>query len=285
MANLGEWTFRVVVPRGGGECLEYEVDADPQDTGLKLKQRIEKICGIPPDDMELFAKNSESKECKQKWLSDDESLQKQEVIDGAQIAVGVHGMRGSSEPVVDPESGDLADDAVQASINTKGDSSYYFAHARKSDLTEDQRIVSGGAPQKIAEGETQALSTAEPLPPSAAIFDDFEVESGRPRKAIKNYAWGDEKEVIKIYISKESEPESIKAASDGKEGQVEVKWLPKALRLTVHGQQLDHVLLLEHIYYEIVPEECSFRVSLNKRISLTLKKKEAFTWLKLLKPE
>lgn len=264
--------------------MEYEVNADPQDTGLKFKQRIEKICGIPSDDMELFCRNSESKECKQKWLSEDASLQDQEVIDGAQIAVGVHGMRGSSEPIEDPETGEVPDDHVQTSINTKGDTSYYFAHARKSELSEEQRIVSGGTPQKIAEGEAQALSTAEPLPPSSAIFDDGE-DTDRPRKAIKNYAWGDEKEVMKIYISKESEPEAIQAAGDGKDGQVEVKFLPKALRLTVHGKQLDHVLLLERIYYEIVPEECSFRVSLNKRMSLTLKKKETFTWLKLLKPE
>merc|ERR1711990_1108620 len=99
------------------------------------------------------------------------------------------------------------------------------------------------------------------------------------------YAWGDEKEVVKIYISKESEPEVVQAVEDGKNGQTEVKFLEKALRLIVHGKQLDHVLLLEKIYYEIVPEECSFRVSRDKRISLTLKKKEAFTWLKLLRPE
>merc|ERR1719174_1878916 len=105
----------------------------------------------------------------------------------------------------------------------------------------------------------------------------------RPRKAIKNYAWGDEKEAIKIYVSRESEPDVIQAVGNGKDGQLKVKWLPKALRLTVHGKQLDYVLLLDRIYYEIIPEECSFKVSPNKRISLTLKKKEAFTWLKLLK--
>merc|ERR1711933_326274 len=90
---------------------------------------------------------------------------------------------------------------------------------------------------------------------------------------------------IKIYISKEGEPEAVQAAGDGKNGQVEVKYLPRALRLTVHGPQLDNVFLLDRLYYEIIPEESTFRVSLNKRITLTLKKKESFTWLKLLKPE
>lgn len=284
MADLGEWTLRVVVPQGGGECMEYEVYADPQDTGERLKQRIEKICGIPPDDMELFARNSESTECKQKWLNEEESLQQQEVIDGAQISVGVHGMQGNTDPLEDPETGETCNDHVQTSINSKGDTSYYFAHARKSELSEEQRIVSGGSPQKIAGGEDQVLSISEPANPSSAMFDDYE-DTGRPRKPIKNYAWGDEKEVIKIYISKDAEPEAVQAAEDGKNGKVEVKWLPKGLRLVVRGKQLDHVLLLERVYYEIVPEECRFRVSPDKRITLTLKKKEAFTWLKLLKPD
>lgn len=286
MADLGEWTFTVIVPSGGGECREFEVDADPTDRVSKFKQRIEKKTSIPADDMELFCQNTESSDCKQKWLSDDSTLQEQEVVEGAQIFVGVHGMRSSAPAEVDPETGEAeAGDHVQSSINSKGDTSYYFAHARKGELSEEQRIVSGGSPQKIAECEARSLDTAEPPPLASAMFDDGTEAPGRPIKTIKNYAWGDEKHVIKIYISKESESEAVQAAGSGKDGQVEVKWLPKALRLTVHGEQFDFVLILENIYYDIVPEECSFRVSLNKRISLSLKKKEEFTWLKLLRPE
>jgi len=282
LGNIAEWTLKVIIPSGSGQCLEHEVNADPKDSGLKLKQRIEKICGIPTDDMELFARG-DGEGCKQKWLAEDASLQEQEVVDGGQVAVGVHGMRSSSAPE-DSETGELATDPVQISMNTKGDTSYYFAHSTKCELSDEQRIVSGGEPLKIADGVGQALSVVDPVPLSAALFDDH-MDPARPRKSIKNYAWGDEKEVIKIYISKELEPEAIQAAGDGRDGQVEVKWLPKAFKLTVHGKQLDHVLILDRLYYEIVPEECSFRVSLDKRISLTLKKQEAFTWLKLLKPE
>jgi len=285
MADLGEWTLTVILPQGDGACMEYAMKANPKDTCAQLKQKIEKICGIPPDDMELFARNGEGKECKQKWLSEESTLQEQEVVDGAQIAVGVHGMRGgnNSEPVVDPETGEVAD-AVQASINNKGDTSYYFAHSKKCELSEEQRIVSGGSPLKISEGYGQALSEVDRPPAAEYMFEDEEAP-GRPRKAIKNYAWGDEKEVVKIYISQDSEPDAIEAASDAKDGQVEVKFLEKALRLIVHGEKLDHVLLLENIYYETIPADNKFRVSPNKRITLSLKKKEPFTWLKLLKPE
>lgn len=235
----------------------------------------------------FFCKNNDSEECKQKWLNEEQTLEAQEVVDGAMITVGVHGLRTNDDEVeVDPETGEpVASDAVQNSMNTKGDSSYYFAHNRKSDLTEEQRIVSGGAPQKIAEGEAQAIPTLEPPPPSASLFDDEVEEPGRPRKAILNYAWGDEKEVVKIYISKEGEPEAVEIAGDGKSGQCEAKFLPKALRLIVHGPQLDLCFLIDRLYYEIIPEESSIRVSRDKRITITLKKKESFTWLKLIKPE
>jgi len=286
MPGIVEWTLTVIVPSGGGDCNEYQIECDPKDTGEKLKRRIEKACGVPPDDMELFCKNNDE-DAKQKWLNEESTLEAMEVADGAVITVGVHGMKGSDDPVdLDPETGEpVPGDHVQDSINRKGDASYYHAHGRKSELTEEQRIVSGGAPQMLAQGEGQALPTTEPVPYTVAMFDETGEESERPRRAMKNYAWGDEKEFVKIYISKEGEPEALTDAGDGKNGQVEVKWLPKALRLKIHGAQLDHVFLVDKIYYEIVPEECKWRVSENKRITLSLKKKENFTWLKLIKPD
>ncbi|CAE8711787.1 unnamed protein product, partial [Polarella glacialis] len=107
----------------------------------------------------------------------------------------------------------------------------------------------------------------------------------RPERPILNYAWGDEAEVVKIYISQDSEPDAVAAARAGKSGEAEVRWKPRSLKLRIHGEKLDFVLDLDPIYYEIVPEESKFRVSENKRVTLTLKKKESFTWLKLLKPE
>ena len=39
--------------------MEFEVGVLPKETAEKLKKKIEKLCGIPADDLELFCKNSE----------------------------------------------------------------------------------------------------------------------------------------------------------------------------------------------------------------------------------
>mmetsp|Transcript_158898 Transcript_158898/g.281682 ORF Transcript_158898/g.281682 Transcript_158898/m.281682 type:complete len:288 (-) Transcript_158898:68-931(-) len=286
MADLGLWTITAIVPRGGGECREYEIGVDPEDTCTKVKSKIEKVCGVPPDDMELFYK-TEGPEGKNKWLKEGETLAEQEVVDGAVITVGVHGLK-SDAPLQDPETGEVPDDAVGSSLATRGDTSYYHAHrgrAQDSRVTEEQRIVSGGAPQMLAEGEAEALSSAEKRPMSMLLFEDDSSEAGRARRAMKNYSWGDEKEFIKIYISKDGEPDAIAAAGDGKSEQVEVKFRTRALNVTVHDKLHDWVLQFDNIYYEIIPEESKWRVSKDKRITVSLRKKENFTWLKLLKPD
>jgi len=275
-AELG---LLVIVPAGGGDCREFDLFASSQDTGEKLKKKIEKACGIPADDMELFVKNA-APDAKQAWVVEDQSLQDQHILDSAIITVGVHGMRGQTSFAAVEEDGEIPRDAVQNSIYAKGDSSYYFAHTRKSDVPEEHRIVSGGAPQKLAESQT----LPEPISGHRQLRME-EDETQRPERHISNYAWGDEKEVVKIYISADSEPEIVGLAKDGKSGEVQVKWESKRLKLRVHAEKLDYVLELERLYYEIMPGDCKFRVSPNKRITLTLKKKDAHTWLKLLKPD
>jgi len=281
LPGFEELSLWIVVPKGGGECREFELTADPKETVEKLKKRIEKICGIPADDLELFAKNTDDEASKQKWLTEDKALEVQEVRDGAVITVGVHGMKGDIVDL-DPETGELPTDAVNTSICSRGDSSYYHAHRRKADLPEEHRIVSGGAPQKL--GESSEL-LPEPKAPGKAIVTEEGEEPGRSERPISNYAWGDEKDTVKIYISAESEPKAIASAGDGKAGEVEVDWQPRSVKLRVRAEKFDWVLELGRIYYEIVPEESKFRVSKGKRVTLTLKKKEQFTWLKLLKPE
>ncbi|CAJ1343170.1 unnamed protein product [Effrenium voratum] len=242
----GDLTLWAIIPTGG-ECREVELTARPQDTGVDLKKMIEKAVNIPVDDMEIFVKNPSGS--KQKWLRDDATLESEEIEDSAVLTVGVHGTGGRQTAVVSDD--ELPQDAVQNSIAVKGDSSYYFAHSRKMDVPEEHRIVSGGAPQRL--GEAEALKE-----PVRQVLEGEEPQ--RPERAILNYAWGDEKEAVKLYVSAEAEPEALGAAQD---------W----------------VLDLDRLYYEIIPEECKFRVSENKRITLTLKKKEAYAWLKLLKPD
>lgn len=241
---------------------------------MDIKKKIEQACNIPVDDMELFIKNP-SEGSTNKWLKDDASLESEQIEDCAVITVGVHGT-GSGQSHVDED--ELPQTAVENSIAAKGDTSYYFAHSRKMDVPEEHRIVSGGSPQKL--GEVEALS--EPVPKKTLASDD---QPSRPERAILNYAWGDEQAAVKVYISADAEPEALAAAGDGNAGEVEVSFQPKALKLRVHAEKLDWVLELDPLYYEILPEECKFRVSASKRITLTIKKKEAYTWLKLLKPD
>lgn len=271
-------TLQAIVPAGGGTCQEVELKASRKDTCAKLKKDLEKAFNIPVDDMEIFFQNAEEGS-RQKWLRDDVVLEAEDVRDGAILTVGVHGVAGGGhQNHVEDE--DLPEDAVQNSIAVKGETSYYFAHSRKADVPEEHRIVSGGEPQKLC--ETEALK--EPMSSMRKIRAE---EEGllRPERAILNYAWGDEKEVVKIYVSADGEPLALAAAKDGKSDEVEVSWRSRAATLRIHAEKLDWVLDLDRLYYEIVPEECKFRVSENKRITLTLKKKEAYAWLKLLKPD
>jgi len=280
MAGFEELSLIAIVPRGTGECMEYQISADPNDSGEKLKKRIEKICGVPPDDMELFLKNQDVQDAKQKWLNEEGTLKEQEVRDGAIITVGIHGLKGNMD--IDVENAEIPDDHVQRSIYAKGESSYYFAHARKGDLDDEQRIVSGGPPAKLMETEAMKGDARVPL---SKLMDEEDDTPARPMRPIRNYSWGDEKENIKIYISEDNEQDVLKAAGDGKQGQVDVKFGPKYVRVRVHGPLHDFQLEMDRIYYEIIPEQSKWRVSQNKRITLTLKKKEIMTWLKLLKPE
>lgn len=277
-------TLLVVVPKGGGDCHEIELTADPKDSVEKLKRRIESTCGIPADDLELFAKNTDAEGCKQCWLAEGKTLEAQDVRDRCVITVGVHGMKGGSFEADDAEA-DSAADAVRSSICRKGDASYYHAHRRKGDeLPEEMRIAAGGPPRKMGE-------SSEPLPEPVApgklpmAREDGSLGESRPERRILSYAWGDEKDCVKVYVSAEQDPEAVAAAGDGKSGEVEVTWAARSLKLRIHTDKFDWVLELERIYYEIVPDECRFRVSQGKRVTLSLKKKESFTWLKLLKPE
>ena len=256
-------TLYAIVPSGGGQCKELEITADRKEHGMDVKKKIEKLCNVPVEDMEIFVTRDGS----QKWLRDDDTLEG--IEDSAVLTVGVHGTGGGQNTE------ELPDTAVENSIAAKGENSYYFAHAKTAEVPEEHRIVSGGSPKKLAEGE--------PLPEPISAMKLGEQQ--RPERAILNYAWGDEKEAVKIYVSAEAEAQALEAAGDGKSDQVKVSYSPRACELRIHAEKLDWVLDLTPLYYEIVPEECKFRVSQSKRITLTLKKKEAYTWLKLLKPD
>ena len=266
MSDPAPITLNAIVPSGGGQCKELELTADRKENGMDVTRKIEKLSNVPAEDMEIFVTRDGS----QKWLRDDDTLEG--IEDSAVLTVGVHGTSGGQN-YTDEE---LPDTAVENSIAAKGENSYYFAHSRKADVPEEHRIVSGGSPQKLGEG----AALAEPISAMKLASDQV-----RPERAILNYAWGDEKDSVKIYVSAEAEPQALEAAGDGKADQVKVSFSPRSCELRIHAEKLDWVLDLNPLYYEIAPDECKFRVSQSKRITLTLKKKEAYTWLKLLKPD
>mmetsp|Transcript_2346 Transcript_2346/g.4953 ORF Transcript_2346/g.4953 Transcript_2346/m.4953 type:complete len:284 (-) Transcript_2346:244-1095(-) len=269
-----------VVPRASGECEEFQLEIAKTELAEKLKQQIEKLTSIPADDQELFCKSPDKEHS---WLHDDRTLMEQNVLDGSTLTVGVHGSLGS-RVALDADADDDGD-AVQSSMERHGEASYYFAHTRKYELPEEKRIVSGGDPQKLQED----LNAPAPTPPDildvgAMVFDE-DFAPKRAERHMRSYSWGDERDFVKIYITKDNEPEAIEAAGDGKNGTVEVIFKEKKFKLMVHAPEKDFVLLLDRIYYEIVPQESTFKVSSSKRITISLKKKEKTTWLKLLKPE
>merc|ERR1711924_339213 len=152
-------------------------------------------------------------------MGGDVTLAQQDVKNGAIITVGVHGHMGTGNLMPD-DSGEVPDDAVQNSIYTKGDSSYYHAHARKGELTEEQRIVSGGEPAKLSESAVPTLEMKPSMARSVLSSEEAFI-SDRPEVPIRNYSWGDEREFVKIYVSKDNEPEAVTAAEDGKDNKVE----------------------------------------------------------------
>mmetsp|Transcript_20061 Transcript_20061/g.36253 ORF Transcript_20061/g.36253 Transcript_20061/m.36253 type:complete len:287 (-) Transcript_20061:103-963(-) len=272
-----------IVPRSGGHCEEYEIQVSKHAPAEKLKQEIEKLTSIPADDQELFCKANLETGTKNAWLDDNQTLSEQSVLSGSIVTVGVHGRIGATR--VEAETEDGSNDAVQSSMDRHGDASYYFAHSQKYELPEEQRIVAGGVPQKLGEDPSAAPPTPPDILNAGGLVLDEDFAPKRAERHMRNYSWGDERDFVKVYVSKDSEEEAITAAGDGKNGVVEVIFKERKFKLIVHAAEKDYVLLLERVYYEILPEESTFKVSANKRITISMKKKEKTTWLKLLKPE
>merc|ERR1740123_2286970 len=80
------------------------------------------------------------------------------------------------------------------------------------------------------------------------------VEEVRPAQAIQDFAWADEGAFVCIYIDIEQEPEAIKAAGDGKAGQVHVDFQKRSFTLLIVGASTNFALIKSELHAEIVPE-------------------------------
>ncbi|GAB5033877.1 calcyclin binding [Nannochloropsis oceanica] len=144
--------------------------------------------------------------------------------------------------------------ALHESIKRKGINSYYYAHSKQNHAPDwDGRE----APRLMSK---QAL----------------EVGVGREPESIRSYAWSDENEKIKIYVTMEG------ADALGDEA-ITLEWNELSLILTVQfPDSKTHLFLIKRLYDEI--DDASFRVKKDK-IILNLKKKEGKTaaWFDLKK--
>ena len=163
-----------------------------------------------------------------------------------------------------------AESKLRNSIDTYGSNSYYYAHKKSKEfvipagaiVVEGPGIITGGTPVKIGEGE--------PLQASLS----------RVRRRVEKYAWCDEGDKVRLYVDDPNilplivdSQEAVSCAFDRQSMSLEVTESPGVLLA------LDIAELCE----EIDPSECQYRVSLGKRITVTLKKKEDKKWFSLKK--
>ena len=163
-----------------------------------------------------------------------------------------------------------ADSKLRNSIETYGSNSYYYAHQKSKEfvvpsdaiVVEGPGIITGGAPVKISEGT--------PLQSSPS----------RIRKRIEKYAWCDEGDKVRIYID---DSNILPLISESQEA-VSCSFDKQSMNLEViESSSALFALDIQELNEEIDPLESQYRVSLGKRITVTLKKKDDKKWYSLKK--
>jgi hypothetical protein len=162
------------------------------------------------------------------------------------------------------------DSKLRNSIETYGSNSYYYAHKKSKEfvvpadaiVVEGPGIITGGAPVKLSEGT--------PLQPSPSKI----------RKRVDKYAWCDEGDKVRIYID---DPNILPLITDSQEA-VACSFDRQSMTLEVtESSSVVFVLEIQELAEEIDPSESQYRVSLGKRITVTLKKKDDKKWYSLKK--
>lgn len=159
------------------------------------------------------------------------------------------------------------DSALRQNIASKGQNAYYFAHNREFVVPADAKVVSG--PGLVIGGAPTLISSSSP-PPEAAVAKT-EAASSRTQW-IRDFSWADSGvSKAKVYVEL---PKGSLSTSD----QVRVDFKADGLEcIALNGST--YRCKVEPLAAEIVPEECSYRVNLEKsRVTLTLKKKRSSAW-------
>jgi hypothetical protein len=155
-----------------------------------------------------------------------------------------------------------ADSKLFNSIDTYGSNSYYYAHSKSKEfvvpenakVVEGPGIITGGNPVKIADGE--------PLQPSVV------------RRRIDKYSWCDDDSKVRIYID---DPQILPHIKDG-ESNVSCKFDHRSLLVEVPVSDSQFfVFEVSELNEEIEPSSSLFKVSLGKRVTITMAKKNPET--------
>mmetsp|Transcript_22921 Transcript_22921/g.52548 ORF Transcript_22921/g.52548 Transcript_22921/m.52548 type:complete len:204 (+) Transcript_22921:64-675(+) len=187
------------------------------------------------------------------------------------------------------EAGLSAESKVKASIEAKGENSYYYAHSKgREDLSSAQEITGDGTRQlACVKGGPKKLEGDADVD---AVLDEEVKEKFQERsKAEKirwreDYAWGDDGGKVKIYL------EFPSGGLDHKDCKVDTNFDKKSFEVVVRGiggsSEAIGVRNGEHeLSNDIVPEKCTHRVSASKnKITVTLvKADEQEPWSNLKK--
>merc|ERR1711871_267679 len=123
-------------------------------------------------------------------------------------------------------------------------------------------LVTGGPPVKLSEESHTSSNTTS------------EVSETRRTERIDNYSWtNDGMAKVKLYV--EVPPHVLKAKD-----QVVCDFSNRSFKLDVTSDEnVVYRCSVSQLHAEIVPEECSFRASVEKgRVTITLKKDREVTW-------
>jgi len=149
--------------------------------------------------------------------------------------------------------------ALRQNIHEKADFSYYYAHKRVNDLPEELKYAYGGGPTKLDTTEIKQSTTPKFVP-------------------IRKYAWNDEKEVIKIYISITDEKAAVAAAQN--KDAIKFECDKESMQFDINAEE--SYALRMPLYGSILSADCKYRVTDNK-ITITLKKEKTTKWPTLTK--
>ena len=151
------------------------------------------------------------------------------------------------------------ENALIQNIKTKGENSYYYAHApRNTDnmenatVLEGEGIITGGHPVLIKRQDSTTENSSYSI--------------------IRNYSWADSDEKVSVYIQFEDDVDPSTTSID---------YQTQGFTFTLHKSQTEiRRLAIRNLYKDINPDKCNIKVRRN-RVTINLHKSEPGSWHKL----